>query len=160
MARESAEDGLMPSVLDRLIDSDSAGTAWRRGYGVDQMLDVVRRDLEDLLNTRQSHTGLPEEFREVHRSIVAYGLPDLVSLNAVTPQEREDIGRRLEEVILLFEPRLRDVRAAMIHSGDSKERHIRFRIEARLALDPAPDVAFDTVLELTSGQYSIRPSDA
>lgn len=160
MARESAEDGLMPSILDRLIDSDSAGTAWRRGYGVDQMLDVVRRDLEDLLNTRQSHSGLPEEFREVHRSIVAYGLPDLVSLNAITPQEREEIGRRLEEVISLFEPRLRDVRATMVQSGDTKERHIRFRVEARLALDPAPDVAFDTVLELASGQYSIRPSDA
>src|SRR5438876_836536 len=34
MARRSeAEPGLMPSVLDRLIDPDSGGTAWRRGYG-------------------------------------------------------------------------------------------------------------------------------
>ena len=46
--------GLMPSILDRLIDPDSAGTDARRGYGLTQMLEVIRRDLEDLLNTRQS----------------------------------------------------------------------------------------------------------
>jgi hypothetical protein len=34
------------------------------------MVDVVRRDLEDLLNTRQSHQALPEAFVETHRSIL------------------------------------------------------------------------------------------
>jgi len=47
---------LMPSVLDRLIDPDSAGTVARRGYGVKQMTDAVRRDLliEQLLKCRPS----------------------------------------------------------------------------------------------------------
>src|SRR5260370_22924865 len=36
----------------------------RRGYGVEQMVSSVQRDLEDLLNTRQTHGGLPEEFKE------------------------------------------------------------------------------------------------
>ena len=45
--------GLMPSVLDRLIDAESAGTPTRQGYTLSQMEDAVRRDLEDLLNTRR-----------------------------------------------------------------------------------------------------------
>ena len=36
MSRLDAQQGLMPSVLDRLIDQESAGTSWRRGYGIEQ----------------------------------------------------------------------------------------------------------------------------
>jgi hypothetical protein len=35
---------------------------------------------------------------------------------------------------------------------------VKFRIEGRLCLDPAPEVAFDTTLELTTGHYSVRSS--
>jgi type VI secretion system protein ImpF len=150
----------MPSVLDRLIDPEAGGTAWRRGYGPEQMADAVQRDLEDLLNTRQSHGGLPAEFEEVASSIVAYGLPDLTSLRAETPEQRAAIGRELEAVIARFEPRLRDVRAALLDPGDNKERTVRFRVEARLCVEPAPEVAFDTVLELSTGRYHIKPGGA
>jgi type VI secretion system protein ImpF len=159
MPRPDPNQGLMPSILDRLIDPASGGTSWRQGYGVEQMFKAVQRDLEELLNTRQSHMGLPTEFTEVHRSIVGYGLPDLTSLEAITPQQRADIGRVLETTIAQFEPRLRDVRASLSDPGDGKSRSIRFRIEARLCLDPAPEVAFDTTLELSTGHYSVKPSD-
>ncbi len=158
MSSGDPQQALMPSILDRLIDPDSAGTAWRRGYGLEQMSDVVKRDLEELLNTRQSHIGLPTEFVELHRSIYAYGLPDLTSLNAITPQNRADIGRVLEAVVAQFEPRLRDIEARLIDVGDGKERTVKFRIAARLDLDPAPEVAFDTILELTTGRYSVEPA--
>ena len=87
MSRVDPNQALMPTVLDRLIDPDSGGTAWRRGYGVEQMVQVVQRDLEDLLNTRQSCADLPEAFQEVASSIIAFGLPDLTSINAITPNE-------------------------------------------------------------------------
>ncbi len=160
MAEVDSDQALMPSLLDRLIDPDSGGTIWRRGYGIDQMMDSVKRDLEDLLNTRQSHVGLPREFAETHRSIVGYGLPDLTSLAAVSQRQREEIGRLIEDVVLHFEPRLRDVRATLLDGDTEKSRTLRFRVDARLCLDPAPEVAFDTVLELTSGHYSIRPSES
>lgn len=156
MARVDPNQGLMPSILDRLLDPESGGTAWRRGYGVEQMIDVVSRDLEDLLNTRQSHAGLPADFVETHNSLIGYGLPDLTSLEAITPQQREEIGRVIEGIIARFEPRLRDVKATLVAGADSKERTVRFRVEARLRLDPAPDVAFDAVLELATGQYSVK----
>ena len=157
MSSSDVPQSLMPSLVDRLTDPESAGTAWRRGYGIDQVVAAVQRDLEDLLNTRQSHMGLPEDFVEVNHSIMAFGLPDLTSLNAVNQTQREEIGRVIEKVITTFEPRLKDVRAFLLdNSNDQFQRSIQFRIEARLNVDPAPEVAFDTVLELTTGHYSIK----
>jgi type VI secretion system protein ImpF len=155
MARIDPQQALMPTVLDRLIDHESGGTAWKRGYSVAQMVDAVQRDLEDLLNTRQSYADLPEAFNELRGSIMGYGLPDLTSLNAFTQQQREDIGRVLEASIARFEPRLKDVRASLLSPSDEKERTLKFRIEARLCLDPAPEVVFDTVLEMYTGRYSV-----
>jgi type VI secretion system protein ImpF len=158
MPRENLEQGLMPSIVDRLIDPESAGTQWRHGYGVEQMVEAVQRDLEELLNTRQVVIDVPESFREVNDSIVTYGLPDLASFNAITPQQREEIGRTLEAIVSRFEPRLKDVRASMVPVGNSLERRVQFRVEARLSVDPAPEVAFDTILELSTGHYSVKPS--
>jgi type VI secretion system protein ImpF len=124
------------------------------------MFQVVQRDLEELLNTRQSQTDLPEAFPEVRNSILGYGLPDLVTLEAITPQQREAIAQVLEATIERYEPRLRDVHARLVGAFDNKQRTLRFHIEARLCLDPAPEVAFDTILELSTGHYSVKPSDA
>jgi type VI secretion system protein ImpF len=156
MSRINPNQGLMPSLVDRLIDPSSGGTAWRRGYGVEQMMEAVRRDLEELLNTRQSTAGLSPDFPEVHNSIIAFGLPDLTTLNAYTDEQRAEVGRLIEAAINRFEPRLRNVQATMIESTDGKERRIKFRIDAKLCVDPAPEVAFDTVLELMTGQYSVK----
>src|ERR1700687_4615516 len=106
MPTADASQRLMPSILDRLIDPESEGTAGGHGYSVVQMIDVVRRDLEDLLNTRQSNAGIPEVFVEVHNSIIGYGLPDLIALKALSSAQREEIGRVIEEIIGRFEPRL------------------------------------------------------
>jgi type VI secretion system protein ImpF len=158
MSRVDSHQGLMPSVLDRLIDPDSGGTIARRGYGVAQMTEAVRRDLTELLNTRQSHDGLPVEFDELHRSILAYGLPDLAALDAITPEQRREIGHMIEQIIGMFEPRLKDVRATVLNLSETRERTIRFRVDARLCLDPAPEVAFDTILELSTGRYAVQSS--
>jgi type VI secretion system protein ImpF len=159
MSRIDAQQPLMPSVLDRLIDPDSGGTSWRRGYGVQQIVQVVQRDLEDLLNTRQSHHRLPPEFTEVQNSIVGFGLPDLAAVNAYTPQQREEIGRVIEQIIARYEPRLRNIRARMVDSGE-KDRRVRFHIEARLNVDPAPEVGFETIVELITGHTSIKASES
>lgn len=160
VSRDDVEQGLMPSVLDRLIDPDSAGTRARPWYSVNDMVQAVRRDLEDLLNARASGVEVPAQFGEVRRSIAAYGLPDLTSLNALTPQQRVAIGRTLEAAITTFEPRLRDVRARLVETTENKEQSVRFHIDARLALDPAPPVALEAVLELGSGHYSVQASGA
>jgi len=146
----------MPSLLDRLIDPEAGGTAWRHGYSAEQMVEAVHRDLEELLNTRLLNTDIPEDCPEVRRSLVGYGLPDLASLQAFTPEQRAEIARVLETTIAHFEPRLRDVRATLLNPGETKERTIKFRIDARLSVEPAPEVAFDTILELSTGHSTIE----
>jgi type VI secretion system protein ImpF len=145
----------MPSLLDRLTDPDSMGSDGRTGYGVQQIIDAVRADLEELLNTRQTHAGLPAEFVEVHNSIVTFGLPDLTSFNPSKPQEREQISAIVEGIIAKFEPRLRNVRVAVADPGQDKDRLVRFHIDAQLNVDPAPEVGFETVVELLTGHASI-----
>jgi type VI secretion system protein ImpF len=156
MARPDPQQGLMPSMLDRLIDPESAGTAWRRGYGEEQVVAAVLRDLEDMLNTRPAYEGPADEYLEVQQSIVAFGLPDLGMFATSTADQRTAIGQALETVIQRFEPRLRDVSASLLEAGDSRSRTVRFRINAKLNMDPSPEVSFETVGDLLTGRYSVQ----
>jgi type VI secretion system protein ImpF len=159
MSRPDPNQSLMPSLLDRLIDPESAGTSWRYGYGIEQVMEAVRRDLEDLLNTRQTPVDTIKDFTELRTSVFAYGLPDLTSLNAITPQQRVEIGRLLERIVSTFEPRLTQVKAVLIQTNETLKPSLRFRIDAKLKMEPAPEVAFETTLELTTGRYSIRSAE-
>ena len=156
MARNDPQQGIMPSILDRLIDPQSAGTQWRRGYGEDQMLASVLRDLEDMLNTRPSYEGPANEFPEVQRSIVSYGLQDLGQFSTGMADQSTLVGQALEAAIANYEPRLRDVRAKLIEGGDSKNRTVRFRIDAKLNMHPSPEVSFETVGDLATGHYMVQ----
>jgi len=33
---------------------------------------------------------------------------------------------------------------------------VKFKIEARLTVDPAPEVAFDTILDVGTGKYEVQ----
>ena len=149
--------GLQPSLLDRLIDPESAGTAILSGYRVEQLYAAVLRDLENLLNTIHTSHELPNEFSEVRDSLVSYGLPDLASLEAISPAQRTAIGDSIRKAIVRFEPRLRSVRVTLLKSEDQIQMSLKFRIDARLTVDPAPDVAFDTILEVGTGKYLVAP---
>lgn len=160
MPRTEVVQGLMPSILDRLIDPESAGTAIMTGYDIPKMYRAVLRDLEDLLNTRQTFRDMPEQFVEVRDSIVAYGLPDVLSIESVTQQHRMAIARSIKSVIERFEPRLRNVRVVILNPQDDLvKQSVRFRVDAGLAVDPSPDVAFDTILEMASGHYQVTAAE-
>ena len=151
--------GLKPSLVDRLIDSESAGTAVMLGYTPARMYDAVLRDLEDLLNTRQTYRDMPAGFPEARDSILGYGLPDLASVDATGSQQRAEIARAIKQVVERFEPRLKDVMVVLLNPGENYGKHsLRFRVDARLAVDPSPDVAFDTILEIASGHYVVTPA--
>lgn len=158
-------DGFQPSVLDRLIDVESGGTSEQRGYTERQLADAVRRDLEELLNTRRptfESLGIEDE-PHVAKSIIGYGLPDFTNLRSLNDEDRSGIGKQIAEAIEAFEPRLTDV---VVHMRDPrklkeelKERFqmtaVYFHIEAKLRMDPCPPVSFDTMLELTQGRHRI-----
>ena len=151
--------GLTPSILDRLIDPESAGTAIMTGYSAQKMFDAVLRDLEDLLNTRRTEGVIPKEFDEVQTSIVGYGLPDISSVHATDSGSRQTIAKAIERVIRQYEPRLQAIHVELLNPEDDPIRQsVKFRVDAQLSVDPFPDIAFDTVLEMGTGQYKVAPA--
>ncbi len=151
---------LMPSILDRLTDPDSMGTPSAPGYDEREMMRAVRADLEELLNTRRTATDVPPEFAEVRGSIVTYGLPDLATFSGTSAEHCAELARAIAGVIARYEPRLRKVKVTVVRGPASDPRSARFHIDATLNVDPAPEVGFETVLELTTGRATVRTDGA
>ncbi|MFO0850723.1 MAG: type VI secretion system baseplate subunit TssE [Gemmataceae bacterium] len=150
---------VLPSVVDRFLDPE-AMAATATGAPVAAVVESVRRDVEDLLNSRRPADPDLDQYPELSRSVFAYGIPELVCRPAATGPDREAIGRLLAEAIARHEPRLRDVSVALIPDPGGTDRTLRYRVSARLRLDPAPGVEFETVLRLATGQTSLLAARA
>jgi type VI secretion system protein ImpF len=163
MARAEPNTSIVPSILDRLLDEDPGVTQEPmagRFQGVRGMERAVARDLETLLNTRQEILqALPDEFAEVNNSLLTYGLPDLSSFSLDSEDDRGRVRRVIEQAIANCEPRLERVQV-ILQAPRENERGLRFRIDALLRVDPAPEpVTFDAMLQLNTQQYIVRGQD-
>jgi type VI secretion system protein ImpF len=150
---------LLPSFIDRLIDAGRTDASGAVVYTLDQMINTVRADLEELLNTRQSRMMFDCPYPLVKRSILAYGLPDLTSISGAIASDPGAISEHISELIELFEPRLKNVSVHIIRDDnidDGDVRQLRFDISALLNVDPAPEVGFETIVELSTGQSKVQ----
>jgi len=158
LARTDNEVRVALSVLDRLLDFEpeiNREPLASRSKNLRQLKQAVRRDLEWLLNTRQVPDGIPPELKETSNSVASYGLPDFTHMSMESGDDQKFVKREIEELVRRFEPRLEGV-VVSVESVRSSERLLRFRIDARLKIDPAPEpITFDTVLQLGSGQYTV-----
>jgi len=117
---------------------------------------AIRRDLENLLNTRCTPDLTPEGRPETRRSVYAYGVPDITEIGQNFLYEKDRLLAEVEKAVRVFEPRLSGVKVTILPATDSS-RVLRFVIEGMLRVDPAPErVVFDAALELTSGEYQLR----
>lgn len=148
---------LVTSILDRLIDPAGGASQSRTGATLTQILADVRRDLEDLLNTRQPPLSIPPEFPETARSARGYGFPDVSSLSN---NSSDEICQMIEEAIRSHEPRLRDVKANAVPIREEEPQRARFTIDAKLDLSPSPAVAFATVMDLATGYSTVKTGGA
>jgi type VI secretion system protein ImpF len=159
MNRVDSEIRIIPSVLDRLIDEEpdqALEAPPSRSKSIEDLKQSVKRDLEWLLNTRQNAAGVPSGMKELTHSLAAYGLPDFSAFSVKSPSDHMRMQRILERAISSFEPRLEGVTVTLIPVRDIEQK-LRFRIDARLRVEPAPEpVTFDTVLQAVSNQYTIR----
>src|SRR2546423_1107449 len=155
MAQLDLPSSLLPSLKDRLLDPASMGTRGQPGYTLEALLESVREDLEELFNTRLPFQVPEDRYPELARSIATYGLPDITTLGVTGATKQEALGHIIEKLIAVHEPRLRNVRASQVRSRTLALR-ATFHVDAELRVDPAPAVAFETVVELTTGHASIR----
>lgn len=147
------------SVIDRLIDDEPKRTADEASTSAESVRRLkagLHRDLEWLLNTRRIAVPLDRQ-PELAQSVYAYGVPDCTALSLSSPKDQAKLLRYVQTTLEVFEPRLDSVRIVPIDDEGISTKTLRFRIEAVLLMDPAPEhVSFDTVLELTRGEYEIR----
>src|SRR5262245_15487048 len=160
MAKARTEDALVPSVLDRLIDDEPTSRVDppRNEFQVIRGLKAaVRRDLENLLNTRWRCVGWPKDLTELEMSLANYGIPDFTGANLGSLGAREEFVRLIQETIRRNEPRLKRVHVELVDNSDGEDRTMRFKIDAVLMVDPEPlSVVFDSSLEPSSGAFQIR----
>jgi type VI secretion system protein ImpF len=154
LARSSTETLVTQSVLDRLMAVDDWPTT--RSQSVRFFREAIKRDLEWLLNTRQPSLLQLDTWPAAKASVINYGLPDITSLGLLSPSDHNTLRLAISACLRNFEPRLTDVHVKL-EGSDMKDRRLRFHIDGNLRLDPAPEeIAFDTVLELTSGEYKVK----
>src|SRR5262245_29545673 len=94
-----ADQLLLPSVLDRLLDDNpAAGRDPPRGRDqvLKEMKESVRRDLENLLNTRRRLLTWPPAMKELNRSLANYGVPDFTVASLGGPEERAEFCREVQ----------------------------------------------------------------
>jgi type VI secretion system protein ImpF len=160
MPRTELDRTVQQPLLDRLVDVDpkiATDGPVTLAQSVRALKASVRRDLEWLLNTRRTPESVPDQLTEVNRSVFTYGLPDISSMSRDSLESRTKLLRQVERALMQFEPRLARVRVSLVEGeGESLRRELHFVIEATLRLDPNPEqVVFDTVLEITSGEYQV-----
>lgn len=154
MARANTETLVTQSVLDRLMAVDEWPAT--RSQSVRFFREALKRDVEWLLNTRQP--PLPElaAFPAAKASVINYGLPDITSLGLMSASDQHMLRSAIAGCLRIFEPRLTDMQVTL-EGSDLADRRLRFHIEGNLRLDPSPEeVSFDTVLELSSGEYKVK----
>jgi type VI secretion system protein ImpF len=164
MARRDAEQNVTQSGLERLIDREigtPTDSSITYAQSVRQLKLSLRRDLEWLLNSRQTPEPAEKTFQELHRSLYNYGLPDVTSISHETFGDRARLLQLVEATIEMFEPRLTRVKVTPLEALRGAVHVLRFQIEGMLMMDPEPEhISFDTVLQLASGQYDVRGGDA
>ena len=148
------------SVLDRLLDDEPQNrrdAPKSRNQILRELKTSVRRDLENLLNTRWRCVAWPPDLDQLEVSLVNYGLPDFTGANMSLDEERQNLRGVIEQVIRRFEPRFKSVNVKMLKNNDAFDRTLRFRIDAVLYAEPAPEpVVFDSQLEPGSATFEVK----
>ncbi len=107
--RRSEGDRLQPAVLDRLTDDEPEKRQESLQNSVvskGRLKRTVLRDLVWLLNTTAHHTdGQLDDYPEVRRSVINYGIPVLSGRN-FSGVDWRDLERQIHDAILAFEPRI------------------------------------------------------
>jgi type VI secretion system protein ImpF len=160
MAEQRFEKTVQAGLLDRLIDENPdtrAEAPISRAESLRRFRASIKRDLEWLLNTINSGLEFPEAYREARKSVLTYGLPDVSGFSLQNRADETRLLQSIEQVIENFEPRLKRVRVSNPNEVTSTQQAIVFHVDALLMMDPAPErIAFDTVLEVGKGAYSIK----
>ncbi|MDA8363281.1 MAG: type VI secretion system baseplate subunit TssE [Gammaproteobacteria bacterium] len=163
MAQIKRTQPLLPSVLDRLLDDhpevreepESSRTQVLR-----QLHQSIMRDLQNLLNTRSRCLLHDEHLAGIEDSLLGYGLPDFSSETINSAKTRDRLRDAMEYAIRRWEPRFKSVEVSFVDNANPQDGSLRFRIDALVYADPAPEpIIFDSMLDPSTYNFEIRGAD-
>jgi type VI secretion system protein ImpF len=162
MAELTPKERLQPSLLDRLTDDEPDKRQESRDKRIlspSRLRESVRRDLSWLFNTvNLAATQSLEDYPEVERSTLNFGLPDLAGRTA-SSIDKVALERLLRRAVWDFEPRLtrQAVKVKLIFDTERMSHNAMcFTIEAELWAQPLPLRLFlRTDLDLETGEVSV-----
>ena len=153
MAKSKAEHLITQSVLDRLCDVDDWPTTRQQSMKVYR--DVVKRDVELLLNSRRPPIPQVSRYPNAAGSVMNFGLPD-VNAYGSSSGDQSALLMAILHALRNFEPRIQSVKVFMVRA-ETLSRSLRFHVEGKLKFDTVVEnIQFDTVLELTRGEYEVK----
>ena len=141
----------------------------------DVLREAVRRDIEALFNTERfecmllltgreaESTSQPpsfDDFPEVRRSVVNYGVPAFAGRSS-RDFDREALARELKAVLAAFEPRLKESATRITVSIDDKAVGLSIEIDGLLIMAPTPErLRLRTIVDLDTGRARTTLRDA
>lgn len=161
MSRIRPDQLLLPSVFDRLLDfePDNRNEAPRdRAQLLRDLKASVRRDLENLLNTRILIPYIPKDLTQLESSLVNYGIPDFGNAILESSNSMEFMRKTIEEAIKQFETRFQFVRVELGFGTNNRlSRSLQFVIDGILYAEPAPEpVTFSTQLNTIANAFRVH----
>ena len=108
------------TLLDRLIDREPDAPGDRPMTRADSIREYklgLQRDLDWLLNGRQTDPPNPARFPELADSVYHFGLPDLTSLSRDSADSMAKLAAIVEQALATFEPRLTGMPRASVVMG-------------------------------------------
>ena len=162
MAELTTKERLQPSLLDRLTDNapdKKQESRDQRVLSMKKLREGVLRDMSWLLNAvNLSSIQNLDDYPEVARSVVNYGMPDLAGHTA-SGVDVHALERLLRQAILEFEPRLmRKTVKVRLKLAESQLNHnaMTFDIEGELWAQPMPlHMYMKTEIDLEIGQVTV-----
>ncbi len=119
------------------------------------LLQIIRRDLENLLNTKVKTCIEQDQLSSSNYTIINYGIPNFTHTRYTSKTAQEYLCKTLQIVITQFEKRLNNV----LVTWQDKETNtdlLTIRIEAELSrINIEPKVTFESYINPFKNKFTI-----
>jgi len=160
MSKVSLKQPVIASILDRLIDEVPEKTEEPlRSHNqlLYELRSSVKRDLENLLNTRRRYVSWDKAWEELDKSLVDYGIPDFMGTQLDSKNVQKNFCCHLEQIIRRYEPRFKEIKVKLQDYLDKRDGTLHIRIEGLLYAEPVPEpIIFDSTLEPETRNFQVE----
>ena len=159
MPENESPFSIQVSLLDKLLDDEpweKSEVPWDDYQKIGIIRRGIKRDLQDLLNSRIRCVTWQSELSELDQSLINYGLPDFRSAGLNMAYDPDVLLKAIRRAIAIFEPRLTEVNVELNREHYHVDRTFRFKIDAVLLIEHRRHpIRLETTIESRTGQISI-----